>query len=148
MESTATMLIRRDQQEVFDYVSNPINMSHWIEGVSEPRITSYGSITQGTTFESKYTYGGGTYDINYEVTDFDPPYRFGTRSVEGPFPFIGRLVLDKDPKGTLVSNTVEVGADGVFTKVMFTVLAPFMKRSMRKQLVKELEALRSRLEID
>jgi hypothetical protein len=146
MESKAFILIRKDPVEVFEYVSNPVNMALWVEGVSEPRVTSNGTIGKGTTFVSKYTYGAGTYDIEYLVTDYDPPRCFGITSERGPFPFKGMLVMEKDPDGTIVSNTIDAGADGAFTKVMFTLFSPLMKRSMRKQLRKELEVLKSRLE--
>lgn len=147
MEATATIHIDRDQNEVFEYVSNPINMAQWVDGLSDIRLTSNGGVNKGTTFESKYTYGAGTYDMQFEVTYFDAPRRFGTKSEEGPFPFNALLVMQKDPKGTVIDSTIEVGADGVFTKVMFTLLGPLMRRSMRKQLLKELRVLKSRLEV-
>jgi carbon monoxide dehydrogenase subunit G len=146
MMSTATILIERDRDEVYDFVSNPINMDRWVDGLSGTRLTSPGEVGEGTTFESKYTYGAGTYDMRFEVTAFEPPRTFETTSEEGPFPFKGRVTLEKDGDGTQVSSSIEVGADGIFTKVMFTVFAPLMRRAMRKQLRKELEVLRSRLD--
>ena len=146
MEATATILIRRDQEDVFRFVSDPVNMGSWVEGIMDPVITSGGEFGRGSTFESEYTYGGRSHHIRFVVTNYDPPRCFGTRSDEGPFPFRGALFMQKDRDGTFVSNTIEAGPDGIGTQVMFTLFGPLLRRSMRKQLRKELEVLKGVLE--
>ena len=101
---------------------------------------------KGTTFHSKYNYRGKSFDMDHEISAFDPPNTLGTRSTEGPFSYDGHLVLTESDGGTVVSNTVEVGSDSWMTSVMFAVAAPLMRRMMRGQLVKELKAMKRELD--
>jgi hypothetical protein len=48
--------------------------------------------------------------------------------------------------GILVSNTIDAGSDGAGTSFIFKLFGPFIRRSMRKQLLRELEGLKSILE--
>jgi uncharacterized protein YndB with AHSA1/START domain len=146
MEAMATILIRRDQEEVFRFVSDPLNMDKWVGGLSEMRITSEGEVGKGSTFLGRYNYSGRASEINFEVILFDPPRGFGTRSTEGPFPFRGMVTLQSHSNGTVVTNTIDAGADSTWTKVMFALFGPLLRRGMRKQLREELEVLKSVLE--
>ena len=117
--------------------------------MNEPHRTSEGEFGIGSTLASKYTYGGGTHDIEYEVTAFDPPTRYDMVSREGPFPFEGSVELAAIDEGaTLIRNTIDAGADGAATKVIFAVGGPIVRYMMRKQLHGELEELKEMLESD
>jgi hypothetical protein len=146
MDATATILVKRELEDVFEYIADPLNQDEWVDGVSEPHLITDGQVAKGSKYGFKYTYGGGTHDVVTEVCLYDPPKAFGVRSRDGPFPFRGMVTLTKDREGTLVSNTIDAESDGLFTSFMFAVFGPLMRRSMRKQLRKELEVLKGRLE--
>ena len=89
-----------------------------------------------------------THTIDYEVTAYEPQRHFATQSTEGPFPFQGELDLERVGQGTKVTNTIDAGSDGLFTTITFKLLGPLVRISMRRQLHKELVALKSILEAD
>ena len=68
-------------------------MEEWVEGVSDAQQLSEGDLEAGTKLKSKYNYRGKTFDVEYEVTEYDPPGRFGTKWTEGPFPFESLIEL-------------------------------------------------------
>lgn len=146
MDATVTILVKREVEDVFAFIADPLNQDQWVEGVSEPHVTTDGEMGKGSTYGFKYTYGGGTHDVISEICLYDPPKAFGVRSREGPFPFRGMITLVKDREGTLVSNTIDAESDGLFTSFVFAVFSPLMRRTMRKQLWKELEVLKGILE--
>ncbi len=117
------MDIDRPIDGVFAFVADAERMDQWIVGVSDVRRLSE-EAGVGARYESQYTYGPGTHRMTYEVTAYDPPTRYGIRSVEGPFPFEGVLTLEPTATGTRVTNALDTAPDGRATAAMFTVLRP------------------------
>ncbi|WP_435360158.1 SRPBCC family protein [Haloarchaeobius sp. DFWS5] len=148
MKATATVTVDRPVADVFEYISNVERMSEWVVGVGETTRVAGDGTGVGDRYESEYTYGGKTHDMTFEVTEYESPTRLGITAPEGPFAFDGLLELEAVDGKTHVSNTIETGADGRFTKFMFTVFRPVMRYMMRRQLRKELVELKSILEGD
>lgn len=146
MKATGSVEIERPIEEVWDFASDVEHMAEWMRGVSEPRMTSEGGMALGATFASKFTYRGETFDIDYEVTGYDPPHRHQISSLEGSFPFVGTLMLEAVEGGTRVTNTVRAGSNALITSLIFAMLRPLFRRGMRNQLQRELEDLRALLE--
>ncbi|WP_276246936.1 SRPBCC family protein [Haladaptatus sp. YSMS36] len=145
MQSSASITVDRPIEDVYAYISNVENMANWADGVRNVRYVSGAENEVGATYTSEYTYSGRTTEMSYEITAVEPPNRFAMVGT-GPFPFEGELLLTATPTGTRVTNSIDAGADGRFTKVMFTVLGPLMRRLMAGQLGKELEILKGELE--
>ena len=122
------------------------NMARWFTGVTEPRLTSDGDYGAGSTFASKYTYGGKTHDMAYEVVAYSPPVQHGFKSTSGPFPVQAYLELRSVGSDTEVTHTIDAGSDSTITSVMFALLGPFLKIMMRKQLRRELANLKVAVE--
>ena len=147
MKATAEITIERPANEVWDYVSDVTNMDNWVDGVEGAREVSESSLSVGSLVQSKYSYRGKTFDMDYEVTKYEPRRYLGMRSTKGPFPFDGLLELrEEGERETRALNTIEVGSDSLFTSFMFTVFAPLMSSLMRRQLGKELRRLKNLLE--
>ena len=146
MRASASADIERPIEEVWELASGIEHMTEWMRGVSEPRMTSEGGMALGATFASKYTYRGESFDVDYEVTEYDPPRRRQISSLEGPFPFTGTLTLEAIEGGTRVTNAVRAGSDALITSVMFVMLRPLLRRGMRNQLQLELGDLRTLVE--
>ena len=100
MQASVSADIERPIEEVWELASGIEHMTEWMRGVSEPRMTSEGGMALGATFASKYTYRGESFDVDYEVTEYDPPRRRQISSLEGPFPFTGTLTLEAIEGGT------------------------------------------------
>ena len=149
LESTVKIEVRKPIDEVFGFAADATNMDRWMTGVSEPELTTDGEYGVGTTLRSKYTYGGRTHEITHEVTEYDPPRRHAIKSTSGPYPFVGILDLEAAGEGgTRVTNAIRAGSDHVVTSVMFVTMAPFLRMMMRRQLRKELSALKEVLEAE
>ena len=146
MHATARTLVDRPIEDVWAYVADVEHLADWVDGVSDVRPPADDPVVAGSTFSSRYAYRGETFDVEYEVTAADPPRRLDLRSTAGPFPFAGSLRLAEVEGGTEVSNTLEAGSDGLATSVIFAVLGPVVRRLMRRQLARELEALASAVE--
>ena len=91
-------------------------------------------------------YAAGAHDITCELTDFAPPCTIAFKSLTGPFPFDGTIRWEPANGGTKVSNTMNVGADSLATRVMFALGGPLLRRVMRRQVKKELDAMRRIIE--
>ena len=78
--------IDRPVDEVFEFVSDPANMSRWVEYVADASYSDGTTPEVGATYDVKYTYGRRVSDLTMEVTEFDPPKRFGYKTVKGPLP--------------------------------------------------------------
>ncbi len=149
LEATVKIEVRDPIAEVFGFAADATNMDRWVTGVSERELTSDGEYGVGTTLRSKYTYGGRTHEITYEVMEYDPPRRHAMKSTSGPFPFVSTLDLGVAGEGgNRVANTIRAGSDQWFTSVMFVTMAPFLRMMMRRQLRRELSALKEVLEAE
>lgn len=146
MKASASVVIDQPIERVFAFVADVEHMDRWVDGVTEPRLTSEGPVGVGSTFVSKYTYADKTHDIAYVVTAYDPPRRHAVKSTSGPFPFEGWVDLETVAGGTYVTNTIDAGSDSPFTAIMFALLGPFLRLMMRRRLRAELELLKASLE--
>ena len=135
-------------EAVWEFVSNVENMGRWVKEVEGPRWTSDGERGVGSTFESKYEYGGKTQDMDYEVTVYDPPTKFGIRTTAGRFPYRGILTIESVDGGTKVTHDMMAGSDGAITAFMFTIGGALLRPMMRRRLRKELETMSEEIRKD
>lgn len=145
MKSSASIILNKPIQEVFAFISDFNNMHRWVSGVTDPRAISGGEIRVGTEFATKYQYNG-VHDITYVVTDYDRPTRYGCKATSGPFPFESLIELETTSSGTKITNTIDAGADGRVTAIIFALFGPLLRKAMHKRLRKELEGLKDLLE--
>ena len=145
MKATAEITLDKPIDEVWNFVSNIENLGLWVEGIEAPKQTSDYRTGVGTTYHSIYNYRGKSFDMDHEIYEFEPPNRLGTRSTEGPFAYNASIILAEADGGTSVSITVEVGSDSSLTGVIFAIGGPLVRKAMRDQLMKELQALKKEL---
>ena len=146
--ASAELVMDHPVEAVWEFVSNIENFGRWAEGVEGPRWTSEGERGVGSTYESKYTYAGKTHEVEYEVTEFRAPVRFGSKTTAGPFPYQGTITIEKVDGGTKVTHDMMAGSDGAITAFMFTYLRPLLRPLMRKRLLKELQAMSDEIRKD
>ncbi|MCY3887196.1 MAG: SRPBCC family protein [Chloroflexi bacterium] len=145
LEASASRVVRQAPDQVFAFSAAIENMPCWVIGVSEPRRVSGGEFGAQSTFVSKYTYGGRTHDIRYEVTAFDAPRCFAIRSIGGPFPFQRTVTIEPAKIGSRIENRMKAGSDSRATSVSFLLGAPLLRRLMQRRLRQELDRLRQAL---
>jgi uncharacterized protein YndB with AHSA1/START domain len=140
MKLSASITIPRSVNDVFRFVSDVANMPKWVSGVSKARLVSP-EMDLGARFVCEYTSTWRSDPIELEVVAYEPPRLIGTRSSRGPFQFEGRVFLEDADGQTVVTNTTEAGPDSLSTRFAGLLLGPFLRRSMRKRLLRELTAL-------
>ena len=144
MIAKTSIVIERSIDEVFEYVSNVENMPRWVSGVSRVRLLS-DKVKSGAKFSAEYAEGMRRAGIDFKVVEFEPPTRFATKSERGPFsfPFKGTMELRAVGDAPEVTNNVETGPESIATHLGTLLFGPVLKRSIRKRLQDELQALRA-----
>ncbi|MDJ0923396.1 MAG: SRPBCC family protein [Acidimicrobiia bacterium] len=144
MIAKSSIVIERSIDEVFDYVSDVENMPRWVSGVSRVRLLS-DKVKAGARFTAEYAEGMRKSAIGFKVVEFKRPTRFATTSERGPFsfPFKGTLELRAVDHGTEVTTNVETGPESLAARLAGLLFGPLLKRSTRRRLHDELEALRA-----
>ena len=145
MKATGEILVERPIEVVWRWAADPRNWENWLEGVHDVEVE--GRLLEGSRIESSYEYGGEIHDFVYEVVERSAPRRQVVRSVSGPFPFEGTLELAGEAGGTRVRQTFDAGADSLFSRIMFTVAAPLLRRGMRRRLDEQLRRLKVAIEL-
>ena len=146
MRASTSVIINKPVREVWDFIADLNNMDKWVVGVSDQRQTSEGEFGAGATFASNYTYRNRTFPMTNVVTAFEPPHTYGVKSTSGPFPYEGLVIMEAQGTATRMTNTLDAGSDSWATSVIFALFGLLIRPMMRRQLHKELVALKSLLE--
>ncbi len=148
MRASASINIVRPVTDVFAYVSTVENMPEWTDSVGDIRPATGDGPGVGDRYESTYTHLGNTYDVHFEVTEYEPPHRFAVATTEGPFEFEGRFELEECERGTLLSYSVDIRPEGRSMAFAFAAFKGFVWWVLVRQVRDELEELKSLLERD
>ena len=139
--ASAELVMDQPVEAVWAFVSNVENFGRWVDAVENPRWTSEGERGVGSTYESEYVWSGKTSHVEYEVTAFEPPAKFSSKTTAGRYPYQGAITIETVDGGTKVTHDMMAGSDGAITAFMFTYLGGFLRPMMRKRLLKELETM-------
>lgn len=142
MKGHAEIFIDRPLDKVWDFVADVRNMEGWVAGVTQVTVGADGARAAGAVFSGRYAYGGRTYDIQYRVVEWRPPELQVIQATSGPFPFVGTMRLETQGSGTRLCHTVEAGANGFGTRLMFAAFGPLLRAGTQRQLRNELRALK------
>ena len=108
MRGVASIKVDRPIEEVWNFISNPDNIGRWVEGVSEPNMTSEGEVAQGSKFSIKYKFDNKSYQVSALLTAFNPPNRFSFRTSGGPHPAFNELSLKSQGDATSIQHVYEL----------------------------------------
>jgi hypothetical protein len=111
---TFSVLIHRSQREVFDLLSNPVNLHQGMSLMQSAAWTSSGELGVGSTGRGIMKMVGQDTEFLPEVTRWDPPNCYGIKILNEQFPFESTEYLYKlepEEEGTRV--TLEVGSEWV-----------------------------------
>jgi len=101
------------------------------------------NLALGLTFATQYAFNGRQAEIDYVITVFEAPHRYGIRATSGPFPFESVVVLEEVPEGTSMTYTIDAGSDSKATSVIFALFGPLLRKAMTKRLNRQLEDLKA-----
>jgi carbon monoxide dehydrogenase subunit G len=145
MRTSAEIVVERPLEVVWRWAADPRNWENWLDGVHDVRVE--GRLTKGGRVASRYDYGGRTHEFEFEIVERDAPRRQLVRALSGPFPFESALLLSEDTRGTRVRQTVDAGPDSSFTRFLFAVGGPLLRRTMRRRMDAQLERLKEAIEL-
>jgi uncharacterized membrane protein len=136
-----SVFINRPQQEIFDYVSNPVNDPQWRSGGGTTEKTSEGPTGLGTTYRATTTLLGRGIETDIEITSWDAPNGYTWKTLNGPIPFETTLTFDPKEDGTqlTMSGQGEIGG-------FFKMAEGLVGKQIEKQVDSDLKALKILME--
>ena|SRR5438132_7865721 len=134
------VVVRRPRREVADYMFDPKNDAEWTTGVIEARPLTAGRLRSGSRVERIVKFLGRRFAYQYDVVAADDD-RLVEMHVERPFPMQVRYELSDAPEGTRAVIVARGEAGG-----FFRLAAPLLNRMVRRNIQKDLEALKAHVE--
>lgn len=133
--------IHQPIEEVFAYVSDPLNFPRWNSAVQAVRKTSTGENVVGSTYSMARQLPGGRALNELEIVAHERPGEFAIRTTTGPTPFLYRYRFSARSGETLVQLAAEIELPGIAAFV-----APFTRRSVKRGVDGNLATLKEILE--
>jgi len=124
-----SIFINRPQQDVFDFLSNPANLSKWNSNFASAEWTSSDAPGPGSTYKVLAKMSGKENEGLFEITQWRPPYNYSYKSISKlPFPIESiqsTVTLASRENGTQLNFESQFGLVGVlkFAEGMFKKLA-------------------------
>ena len=138
------MKIRVEQQvdatpeQVFEVFTDfETYLKSWTRGVLAVRRVSPGPTDVGSTFEIRGRNVGMRGDVKwlYEVTEYQPPFRFSGRAQGGPIPFEETFELSASPQGTKLVLHQELKPQArfrLFSPLLSTAWSRLIAQNLRR----------------
>lgn len=105
-EFTIGVFIDRSQQDVFDFLSDPANLSKWNSSFESAEWASSGAPAAGSTYRAVGKILGSKKEGLFEIVEWERPHRYSYRGRQRLFPIESmETVITLDPKdgGTQVT---------------------------------------------
>ena len=136
-----SIFINRPPQEVWDFISNPANMTQWQGATESAEWSSEGPPGVGSTLRQVSKFLGRKIEGTSEVTAWDPPNEYGQKSVGGPITF--EVTGKHEPKenGTQINVRFQAEVGG-----FFKIAEGLVGKQMEKQFDTDFGALKLILE--
>ena len=125
--------INRPIEEVFAYVTDPTKAPEWSSMVLECTLEGSESIGVGSRIRGIGKVLGRRLEHTAEVTQYDPPRKFATRSVSGPGHLDVERQLESIGEGTRYHSKL-VGESGGLFKLADPIVAALMRRTVETDL--------------
>jgi carbon monoxide dehydrogenase subunit G len=106
--------IDRPKQEVFDFVTDPANDTKWRDSASSAEWISEGPVGVGSTQRSVDKFLGRKIELTTEVTAWDPPNKYGLKTLSGPVPTESTITFESEGSGTQLTINGQVEFGGFF----------------------------------
>jgi uncharacterized protein YndB with AHSA1/START domain len=104
---TAEIEIDVPMDRVFCYITDPRNLAHWHQGVSDVRdVSGPPGVGQRFTFTAHFL--GKRLKATHEVTDFEPATLYAWRAVDGPYRGAQSFQFELTNNGTTVTLNMAV----------------------------------------
>jgi Polyketide cyclase / dehydrase and lipid transport len=140
---TNTIEVARAADEAFAYVTDPGTMPEWQQGCLSGHMD--GSPTHvGSKCTTVRKIGGRAREVTTKITQFDPPYRWADRGIDGPIRAIVAATVEPLEDGSRSRVTIEVDFTG---HGIGKLLAPLLvRRQAAREMPGNMERLKHQLE--
>jgi len=118
--------IGRPIEDVFAFVSEPLNFPHWNSAVRDVRKTSAGDSAVGSTYAMERELPSGSAQNELEIFARAHPTDFGIRTTSGPTPFRYRYAFSTANAETVVQIDAVVELNGATA-----LLGPLVARAVK-----------------
>jgi carbon monoxide dehydrogenase subunit G len=126
-----SVFINRVPQDVFDFLSNPANVSKWQPTIESAEWTSTGVPGVGSTYKQVIKFLGRNSESAFEITAWDRPNHYSYKASKLPFPVDSIetvFSLTSQENGTQVTCDAQIASVGAFR---------FMEKAIGKQAEKQ-----------
>ena len=137
-------VIDRPREEVAAYAGDPTNAPEWYVNIKSVEWKTPPPARAGSRIAFVAHFLGRRMAYTYEITELVPKTRLVMRTSEGPFPMETTYTWEDAPNGGTRMTLRNRGNPTGFA----AVVAPFMGLAIRRANIKDLRALKTRLEND
>ena len=123
-----TIAIGRPIDEVFDFITDPLNDPVWLSSVLDVRAPQ-GPIAVGSEFVETMRFLGRRVEVTWRVTEYEPPVRSAAQATASPVPVSGVFQLEPLAEGTNLTIVMETDAHG-----FFALAEPVFRRMARREI--------------
>jgi carbon monoxide dehydrogenase subunit G len=135
--------VHRTPQEVFDFLARPADLPVWDNSIVDAAQEGDGPLGVGTRVRGTSKILGRRFEWVTEYTEYDPPRRLVSRSVEGRLHFTVTNTLEPEGDGTRLTWRVDAtpGLGGVFGRLADPLVEQAHARTVRGNLQTLVEVL-------
>jgi len=138
---TVTTFIKRPQQEVFEFTTDPAKASQWQNGTMSAQWSSEGPVGVGSVYQSVGKLLGREMKIDAEITHWDSPKLWGARITNGPLKVLVTNKYETQDGGTQMVQTFQGEVGG-----LFNIAEGMAIKQLQKQVETDGQALKILLE--
>jgi uncharacterized protein YndB with AHSA1/START domain len=103
-----SIAIDRPLEQVFAYLSEPVNFPSWNSAVQGVRPTAAGARDVGSTYSMERRLPTGPAANELEIVACERPHEFALRTIDGPTPFLYRYRLVAKGDRTVVRLDAQI----------------------------------------
>lgn len=108
----ATIRVPRSIESCFEYLSDFANTAEWDPGVVSAQRLSPGPLEKGAEFRVVASFLGRQVELDYTLTEYDPPHRLVFEGEGSDVISIDEILLEPAGKGTSIHWQAELTLKG------------------------------------
>ena len=128
--------IRRPREVVAAFAGNPDNAPDWYTNIKAVSWETAPPLAPGSKVAFRAQFLGRALEYVYEFTELEPGRKLVMRTAQGPFPMQTTYTWADAGPGSTHMTLRNTGKPAGFSAVASLVMAPMMRRAMRKDLAK------------
>lgn len=140
----AETVINRPRAEVARYAADPTNAPEWYSNIKSVRWETAPPLGVGSRLAFVAEFLGRTLEYTYEFTELAPGSSLTMRTAQGPFPMQTTYTWQDASQGATRMTLRNTGRPAGFSRLAGLVMAPMMRRAMRKDLARLKSLLEAR----